>query len=196
MPCSARLINLNRLTLGMGGSLAAGGAHVEEDEPRKPHPIFRSQVAQVDQSLCFVLMPFGKDWSDRVYLKLIRKTVEAMGLQCLRADDLYGQIIIEDIWVKINQCAFVIADVTTRNSNVMYELGIVHTIAKPAILITQDVSHIPFDLTHHRHLVYQDNVDGFAGLEEQLPRAVREIYRESYPESLERFSYGGRTDLL
>jgi hypothetical protein len=129
-------------------------------------------------------MPFREDWSDRVYRELIRKTVEGLGLQCLRADDLYGQIIIEDIWVKINQCAFVITDVTNLNPNVMYELGIVHTIAKPAILITQDVLKTPFDFTHHRHLEYADNVDGFARLTEQLRRAIRELYRENYPDHL------------
>jgi hypothetical protein len=154
----------------------------------KSHPIFRSKVAQIDRNLCFVLMPFNEEWSTRVYFKLIRQTLEELGIQCLRADDLYGQIIIEDIWVKINQCAFVIVDVTTRNPNVMYELGIVHTIGKPAILITQDISQIPFDFTHHRHLIYEDNVDGFTKLKEQLPTAIREIYKENYPEYVNQLS--------
>lgn len=169
-------------------TLTQTGSQDDESEPPESHPIFRSRVTEVDRGLCFVLMPFHEEWSDRVYLKLIRKTVEQLGLQCLRADDLYGQIIIEDIWVKINQCAFVIVDVTTRNPNVMYELGIVHTIGKPSVLITQNVSQIPFDFTHHRHLVYEDNLDGFAKLAEQLPMAIKEIYRESYPESLVRLS--------
>jgi hypothetical protein len=90
-------------------------------------PIFRSRITQIDNKLCFVLMPFGEKWSDPVY-KQIREVIDNLGLQCLRADNLTGQIIVEDIWAKINQCAFIIADVTTRNPNVMYELGIVHTV--------------------------------------------------------------------
>jgi len=144
-------------------------------------PIFRSNITQIDPKLCFVLMPFSEEWSNRVYFTLIRKTVEAIGLQCLRADNLTGQIIIEDIWTKINQCGLVIADVTTRNPNVMYELGITHTVGKPTILITQESSSIPFDFFHLRHFEYKDHVDGFKALSERLPEVVREIYDEYYP---------------
>ena len=82
-------------------------------------------------------MPFTKDWSDRVYRNYIRKNIEKLGLQCLRADNLTGQIIIEDIWTKINQAAFIIADVTDRNPNVMYELGIAHTYVKPCTIVVE-----------------------------------------------------------
>jgi hypothetical protein len=144
------------------------------------NPIFKTRITEIDRKLCFVLMPFTEDWSSRVYRDLIRANVEMLGLQCLRADDLNGQIIIEDIWIKINQCAFVIADVTNRNANVMYELGIVHTIGKPAILLTQDVGNIPFDFTHLRHYKYSDNVDGFKEMESKLPKIIKDIYIEHY----------------
>jgi len=121
----------------------------------------------------------------RVYEELIRKNVEDLGIQCLRADNLTGQIIIEDIWTKINQCAFIIADVTNRNPNVMYELGIVHTIGKPTILMTQDVSSIPFDFTHLRHYEYEDNSDGFREFSERLPQIIRNIYKERYGVDIE-----------
>lgn len=39
-----------------------------------------------------------------------------------------------------------IADLTGLNPNVMYELGIRHALCKKTILITQDLSEIPFDL--------------------------------------------------
>lgn len=144
------------------------------------NPIFRTRVSEIDRKLCFVLMPFTEEWSKRVYEQLIRPSVEQLGLQCLRADELNGQIVIEDIWVKINQCAFVIADVTNRNPNVMYELGIVHTIGKPAVLITQNFATIPFDFTHLRHYGYSDNVDGFRELSEKLRVVIPDIYKESY----------------
>jgi hypothetical protein len=145
----------------------------------KYNPLFRSSIKQVDKNLCFVLMPFSEVWSNRVF-KLIRPIVESLNLQCLRADNLSGPIIIEDIWVKINQCGLIIADVTNKNPNVMYELGIVHTIGKPAVLITQDIDQIPFDFTHLRHNEYADNADGFEKLAEELPKKIREIYSEIY----------------
>ena len=146
------------------------------------NPIFRTRVEQIDIKLCFVLMPFTESWSDRVYKNYIRENIESMGLQCLRADNLTGHIIIEDIWTKINQAAFIIADVTNKNANVMYELGIAHTIGKPVILITQDVKNIPFDFTHLRHYEYKDHSDGKELFRDQLLNIVPLIYKDSYPE--------------
>lgn len=152
------------------------------------NPIFSSRISQIDKKLCFVLMPFSKDWSDRVYRDLIRTNVEKLNLQCLRADNLTGQIVIEDIWTKINQCSFIIADVTNRNPNVMYELGIVHTIGKPAILITQNLSDIPFDFGHLRHFEYQDNTDGFRKVSKKLPQVIKDIYSDYYSVDLDLIS--------
>lgn len=87
---------------------------------------------------------------------------------------------MEDIWTKINQAAFIIADVTGKNPNVMYELGIAHTIGKPVILITQNTKSIPFDFTHLRHFKYEDNSDGKEKFAKELRRVIPEIYREAY----------------
>lgn len=148
----------------------------------KKENIFGSQIEQVDVGLCFVLMPFEEEWSDRVYKDYIRENIEKMGLQCLRADNLTGQIIIEDIWIKINQAAFIIADVTGRNPNVMYELGIAHTLGKPFVLITQEIDKIPFDFTHLRHYEYADNYPGQKNFSNQLINVVPKIYEEFYPD--------------
>lgn len=145
------------------------------------NPIFTTRISQIDYKLCFVLMPFTKEWSDRVYKNYIRSNIEDIGLQCLRADNLTGQIIIEDIWTKINQAAFIIADVTDKNPNVMYELGIAHTLGKPVILITQNTSSIPFDFKHLRHYEYQDNSDGKDIFKTKIIEVIKNLYSEFYP---------------
>ena len=123
---------------------------------------------------------FPEPWSDRLYYKLIRPTIESLGLQCIRADNLTGQIIIEDIWTKINQCGIIVAEVTGRNPNVMYELGIVHTIGKPTILITQQIQDIPFDFAHLRHYPYEDNIDGFRELSDTLREVAIQVFKNTY----------------
>ncbi|MBN2347816.1 MAG: hypothetical protein JXJ22_03200 [Bacteroidales bacterium] len=153
----------------------------DEQNKKKKENIFGSKIEQVDIGLCFVLMPFTEEWSDRVYKRYIRENIESMGLQCLRADNLSGQIIIEDIWVKINQAALIIADVTGRNPNVMYELGIAHTIGKPVILITQEIDKIPFDFTHLRHYEYEDNVTGQESFSNHLKSVIPKMYKNYYP---------------
>jgi hypothetical protein len=145
-------------------------------------PIFNSRVSHVDLKLGFVLMPFAKGWSDRVYIRLLRQTIESLGLQCIRTDNLTGTIVIEDIWTKINQAAFIVADVTDLNPNVMYEMGIVHSIGKPAILITQDLKKIPFDFKHLRHYDYSDNEEGFEVFRKRLKGVIIELYKTNYPD--------------
>lgn len=143
-------------------------------------PIFKSKAPKVNPKLCFVLMPFVKEWSDRVYKDLIRKNVEALHLQCLRADKLTGQNIIEDIWTSINQAGCIIADVTGNNANVMYELGIAHTLGKPTILITQDIANIPFDFRHLRHIEYKEHTDGVRLFNKRIKAVIKELYGEYY----------------
>lgn len=145
-------------------------------------PIFHSKVPHIDKRLCFVLMPFEKEWSDRVFKSLLRENIESLGLQCLRADFLKGPIIMEDIWVKINQAAFIIADVTEKNPNVMYEMGIVHSIGKPTILISQDLTSIPFDFKHLRHYCYKDNIDSFKTFIIELKEIIVDLYKNNYPD--------------
>jgi hypothetical protein len=62
----------------------------------------------------------------------------------------------------------------------MYELGIVHTVGKPTILLTQSVKEIPFDFAHLRHYQYEDNIDGFRELEDTLRRTITQIYADAY----------------
>jgi hypothetical protein len=155
---------------------------VETNQSMKIEPIFKSKVTNVNTGLCFILMPFTEPWSDRVYKRLIKQNIEDLGLQCLRADNLNGSIIIEDIWTSINQAAIIISDVTNKNPNVMYEMGIVHTLGKPSILLTQDIANTPFDFRHLRHNVYQDNIEGFEIFGDKLKKIIKEMYALHYPD--------------
>ncbi|MBN2287094.1 MAG: response regulator [Tissierellales bacterium] len=102
---------------------------------------------------CFVIMPFSKtkscraeEWTD-IYCNLIKPAVEGAGFnyECRRSDGLVGNII-EDILDHLNRADLVIADLTDRNPNVFYELGVRHALRRGTILITQKIEHIPFDL--------------------------------------------------
>lgn len=148
----------------------------QQEKGVKLNPIFKSEIRSIDKNICFVLMPFKETWSNEIY-KLIKTTIESLGFQCLRADDLNGQIIIEDIWIKINQAGFIIADVTNKNPNVMYEVGIAHTVGRPTLLLTQNIKEIPFDFNHLRHIEYRNSVSGASELKKKLKEAINDIHR-------------------
>jgi tetratricopeptide (TPR) repeat protein len=118
-----------------------------------------------DNPLCFVLMPFGtkKDPTggpdinfDSVYEKAIRPAIEDAGMDPIRADEeLTGGIIQKPMFERLLLCDFAVADLTTANPNVFYELGVRHA-ARPATTLAIFDKHqsLPFDIGHLRSLPY------------------------------------------
>lgn len=130
------------------------------------HPLF-GQVLN-ETSHVYVIMPFRSDL-DPVYETAIYPAVSGLGYACLRGDGhLSTHEIMRDVWHGICRSHVVIADLTGRNPNVFYELGIAHTIGKPVILICADHEDVPFDLRHLRHIQYSNSAPGLADLTETL----------------------------
>lgn len=110
------------------------------------------------QKFAFVLMPFGKDFDD-VYRYGIQETAKQHGVVAERVDEqIYTNSILERIYHQIEIADFIIADMTGKNPNVFYEVGYAHAKGKLCTLITQNTNDIPFDLKHHRHLVYDGSI--------------------------------------
>jgi hypothetical protein len=143
------------------------------------NPYFFELPRATDENLLFVLMPFSEVWSDRIWRDHLKPIVEGIDLTprlvCKRADDLYGHDVLLDIVAAIRSARVVVADITSRNPNVFYELGVAHSFGKRVVLLTQTVTDIPFDLLRFRHIIYQDNSDGYRELEKRLKTALVEL---------------------
>jgi hypothetical protein len=127
-------------------------------------PVFHGRETRIDVGTCAILMPFTQPWSQRIWSGVLKPALVDLGFKALRADDLYGHDVMEDIWSLILRSEVVVADTTGRNPNVFYELGLAHTLGKQVILLTQNLDDIPFDLNRYRHVLYQDNLDGYEAL--------------------------------
>ena len=78
--------------------------------------------SQIDDRLCFVLMPFGGRF-DEYYSFVIKPAIESVGLVARRADEIYGtDAIISDVWRSIWKARAIVADVTDKNPNVIMSL--------------------------------------------------------------------------
>ena len=116
---------------------------------------------QLDEQLCFVLMPFAEPFTG-YYIRIIKPTVAEMGLKAIRSDEIYGtNAMIHDIWRSIWKARIVIADVTTKNPNVNYELGLCHALGIPTILIAKTIEDVPFDYRHRRCIIYDISEEGW-----------------------------------
>lgn len=102
----------------------------------------------------FILMPFATEFDD-IYEYLIRGSLSDAGFDVIRADDIRNQRnILADVVQNIVDGDLIVADLSTANSNVYYELGLAHAIGKPVILLAQDIEEVPFDLQSYRILIY------------------------------------------
>lgn len=112
---------------------------------------------------CFVMMPFAPPLGE-YYSKIYKPAIEKAGLRPIRADtEIFGTgKIIDQIWAGINSAKVLVAELTTRNPNVFYELGLAHALAKPVVLVSSNEGDVPFDLKHIR-VIYYDVSDPFWG---------------------------------
>jgi len=132
---------------------------------------------------CFVLMPFSVDMQS-VY-ETIRGAVEdpSVGFTVRRADELFGgDQIMTGVLREIARAHVVIADLTGRNPNVFYELGIAHMQKDPerVLLLSQRIEDVPFDLRAYRCLLYSPDEAGLRDLRGRVSRSIREIAGPSY----------------
>ncbi|MDZ4800436.1 MAG: hypothetical protein SGI92_19945 [Bryobacteraceae bacterium] len=135
--------------------------------------VFQVPETQVELDLIGVMMPFAMEFAG-VY-DAIKKAAVATQLRCLRADDIWeDSTIIQGIFTLIFQAQVVVVYFSGRNSNVMYETGIAHTLGKHGIPIAQSVDDVPFDMRHHRVLKYLPNAEGLSKLANDLAAKLRQ----------------------
>ena len=116
----------------------------------------------------FVIMPFGADFND-VYKLGIKATAKECDVDAKRLDDdFFDTNMVEEIYKKINDADFIIADMTGRNPNVFYEVGYADAKNKLILLLTQNVNDIPFDFKQRLHIEYSD----VSSLKEKLKNKI------------------------
>jgi nucleoside 2-deoxyribosyltransferase len=124
----------------------------------------------------FILMPFDTAFDD-IYRLGIKETASQFEIKAERVDEqIFQEGILERIYRQIKAADLVIADMSGQNPNVFYEVGYAHALGKLCVLMTNDAADIPFDLKHHRHIVYGDSISKLKErLGEELAWAKNEI---------------------
>ncbi len=135
-----------------------------------------TKVKDKSKPNCFIIMPFG-GWFNRYHKEIYIEAIENAGFVAKRADDLYRPgNIVNDIWKYTKDADIILADLTNKNPNVFYELGLAHAITKPAVLITASMDDVPFDLRSLRVLVYDKNARNWG---EQLKVSITKALTET-----------------
>ena len=130
---------------------------------------------------CFVIMPFEEPYN-KYYQSILIPAISDAGLKPLRADEIFSvRPVIKDIWESIKSAEVVIAELTGRNPNVLYELGLCHGSGKSStIILTQSIQDVPFDLKHRRCIVYDTKDPEWApNLRESITQTIRAFLKNA-----------------
>ncbi len=139
------------------------------------YPRFRRTSFKHNDNLVFVLMPLS-DLYISIFNDHIKPVCQRFGLEAMHAEDIDKvEDIIENVWVSINEARMIIADLSEKNPNVFYELGVAHTVGKKVIMITRDRDQpFPFDVGGIKGIkyVYPKEMDKF---EKKLESVIRNL---------------------
>lgn len=168
----------------VAGLMLDAAAELPRESPLAGQSFWGTVEPGTEEDLCFVLMPFERKLTE-IYERYVKTVVAGQcGLVCERADDLNKpNVVMKDVWERINRARVIVADLTRHNANVFYELGLAHAIGKQVVLIAQRErgkrALLPFDVSGVRTIVYDDTPSGYEKLSETLVRFVKDAVTTS-----------------
>lgn len=128
---------------------------------RMTNRYYQEIAIEANDPFCFVMMPFKEtEFPQRIYSDVIKLFIEdQFKIGCYRVDeDNLPDRIDNKIYSYLLRSAFVIAEVTTLNPNVFYELGLAHMLEKDCIIVTRTpIEKIPFDINRIRAEHYDND---------------------------------------
>lgn len=118
-------------------------------------------MAEKKEQNCFIIMPiadiegYPQGHFKHVYENIISPACELAGYKAQRADEVKASNLIHlDILNKLIEAPIAICDLSTRNPNVLFELGIRQAFDKPVVLIQEKGTPRIFDIAPLRYLEY------------------------------------------
>ena len=137
---------------------------------------------------CFVISPIGspssdiKKYSDKFLKFIVKYSLEPIGYEVVRSDEISepGTITVQIIR-KLIEVEIVVADLTSINPNVMYELAIRHALKKPVILMARTGEKLPFDIINERMIFFDINdIESIENARNELKRQAIFIESEQF----------------
>lgn len=125
---------------------------------------------EIDPKMIFVLTPSDKEYIED-YLA-VQRACHDCHLNAVRGDDedlKYGnKNMLSYIIEHILSARIVVANISNRNPNVFYEIGIAHMAEKPTILLCRENKEVPFDLNQKYIVFYSSEADLSKKLKDEI----------------------------
>jgi hypothetical protein len=132
---------------------------------------------------CCVFQPFDGGVYDQRYEETIAPAVRDADLEPYRVDrDLGAVIPVDALHEQIKLAATCLADITTRNPNVMYEVGYALASAQDVVLLCgldSTSERLPFNIQHRGVIEYRTNAPSdFAKLKAEITSRLKALLQK------------------
>ena len=132
---------------------------------------------------CFVIQPFDSGKFDKRFDDTYKPALEQAGLEPYRVDQDPGvEVPIESIEEGIREATICLADITTNNPNVWYELGYAFAASRSVIMICSDErdGKLPFDIQHRNVIGYKSESESdFKSLGQEISKRAEKLIEKN-----------------
>ena len=133
---------------------------------------------------CFMIQPFDSGKFDKRFDDVYVPAIEAAGLEAYRVDRDPGvEVPIDAIEEGIRHAAVCLADITTDNPNVWYELGFAFAAGRPVVMVCSNErtsGKYPFDIQHRTVINYKpESASDFENLKAALTERIQALLNKT-----------------
>lgn len=108
----------------------------------------------------FIIMKFSDNILDSAYEGVIKPVIKEFNMEAIRVDKIEDSGKITDQIIDyISSSKYVIADLSGERPNTYYEAGFAHALGKETILTIKRGENIHFDLSGHRFIQWETELE-------------------------------------
>ena len=128
---------------------------------------------------CFVIQPFDSGKFDKRFKETFSPAIISAGFEPYRVDeDPKADVLIASIEDGIRSAAVCLADITTDNPNVWFELGYAFAAGRPVVMVCSNerTGKYPFDIQHRKVIPYKTEAESdFKILSDSIVERLRVV---------------------
>ena len=150
----------------------------------------KSDLQKEKLKKCFIITPIGADKSDirrdadGLIKSVIRPVLEEIGFNAIAAHEMSDSgSITRQVIERLLTDDLVVANLTTLNANVMYELAVRHCKRLPVVILAERGTNLPFDVLTERTVFFDNDMHGVVDLRPKLKEAVLSAMDEKEPDN-------------
>ena len=129
--------------------------------------------------ICFAIQPFDSGKFDKRFKETFAPAITTAGFEPYRVDeDPRAEVLIASIEDGIRSAAVCLADITTDNPNVWFELGYAFAANRPVVMVCSNerTGKYPFDIQHRKVIPYKTEAESdFKALSDAIVERLRAV---------------------